>query len=311
MTHTSSGNTANDRGRCVLITGGSKGLGFAAATRFAQRGFCVVLTSRSAATAEVAAKNIRRHVPGAIVSGMALDLASLADVRAFAARFLSEVPALHILIANAAQIPTTQTPQHTTQGIEKTLGANHLGHFLLVQLLLPCLSMGVQDGGEARIVVVSSRLHQPNSLGPKVHFDFNDLQMQQAYHPMRAYKNSKLANLWFTYELDRQLADSKITVNALCPGFVPATAVAKSHGVERFLYSRVLTWLPFAHTLESAVDTYEFVATTPALKGISGRFYAEQQAIASSYESYSRAKAALLWIVSEQLTSSHITIGHM
>lgn len=289
-------------GRRVLITGGSRGLGFAAATKLAQRGFAIVLTSRTAARAEVAAERIRAAVANADVRGMALDLSSLAAVRAFVQRFAQATPALHVVIANAATQPTKQ-PQRTVDGYEMAWATNHLGHFLLVTELVPLLERGVAETGEARVVVVSSRLHMPGSMGPQVRFDWNDLDLQHNYHPMRAYKNSKLANIWFAYELNRRVEQRGITANALCPNFVPETIADEASGVRRVLYKYVLSLLPFAHSLDEATNTYVYVATDPALRGVGGKFFGEGRPIASSPESYDLAKAARLWQVSEQLTA--------
>lgn len=287
----------------VLITGGNRGLGFAAAKKLAQHGLRVILTSRSSERANQAAAEIRASVPEADVQGMALDLGSLTDVRAFAAQIAEKEQALHVLIANAAALPAKQR-QLSADGYEMTFAANHLGHFLLTNQLLPQLETAVRETGEARVVVISSRLHRPTSLGPKTDFRFDDLDMTHNYRPMRAYKNSKLANLWFTYELDRRMKGSGITASALCPNFVPETISSEATGMLRLMYRFVFSLLPFARSLDDATNTYLFVATNPLLKGVGGNFYGEQHEIASSAESYDHTKAAKLWQVSEALTAN-------
>lgn len=288
-------------GKLALVTGGSRGLGFVAAKRFAQAGFRVILTSRSEVRAEEAATTIRRELPGAAVQGLALDLSSLEDVRAFAERFATRERALHLLVANAANMPYTKKPEVTENGLEKTFATNHLGHFLLVTKLFPSLESAARETGEARVVVVSSRLHQPKSIGPGVRFDFGDPNLTHRYHPMVAYKNSKLANLWFTYELNRRVAGSGVTANALCPGFVPATIADEARELRRFRFRHILSRLPFARTPTEATDTYLFVGAHPSLKGTGGNFFAEGRPIHSSLESYDEDKAAWLWALSEQL----------
>lgn len=290
--------------KLVLITGGSRGLGFAAARKFARAGFRVVLTSRSAARADEAAAALRLETPEAVIWGMALDLSSLGNVRAFAAELAAQEDALHVLVANAANPPNAKVPEYTAEGFETTFATNHLGHFLLTTELLPSLSAAADRTGEARVVVVSSRLHQPKSMGPEVRFDFSDPNLTRNYHPMVAYKNSKLANLWFAYELNRRVQGSGITANALCPGFVPTTIANDARGLRWFMFRQVLSRLPFARTLDEATDTYLFVATHPSLKGIGGRFCAEGREISSSPESYDEGKAARLWALSEELVGS-------
>lgn len=288
--------------RLVLITGGSRGLGFAAAKKLAQRNLRVILTSRSMERAQQAATEIRATVPGADVQGMALDLGSLTAVCAFAAHVAATERAVHVLITNAAALPSKQR-QLSVDGYELTFATNHLGHFLLTKLLLPQLEVAANATGEARVVVISSRLHRPTSMGPKTDFRFDDLTMLTNYRAMRAYKNSKLANLWFTYELNRRIRGSGITANALCPNFVPETISSEATGVRRLLYQFVFSLLPFARSLDEATNTYLYVATNPVLKGVGGKFYGEQAEIESSAESYDQAKATELWNISEALVA--------
>lgn len=291
------------KGRVVLITGGSRGLGFAAAKKFVQAGFRVVLTSRSETRARDAAETIYRELPGAAVQGLALDLSSLEDVRSFAERFTLQERTLDVLVANAANMPQAKKPEFTENGLERTFATNHLGHFLLVTGLLPSLQGAAEETGEARVVVISSRLHKPNTMGPEVRFDFGDPNLTRGYQRVVAYKNSKLANLWFTYELNRRIAGSGITANALCPGFVPATIAADAHGLRRLVFKHVLARLPFARTLAEATDTYLFVATRSPT-GVGGMFFAEAREYLPTLESYDEDKAAWLWTLSEQLVDA-------
>jgi NAD(P)-dependent dehydrogenase (short-subunit alcohol dehydrogenase family) len=286
----------------VLITGGNRGLGFGAAEKLAQLGFRVVLTSRSGARAQEAAAQIRGRVAGGEVRGLALDLSSLTAVHSFAKRFAAEESALHVLIANAFANPRSKKPQYTVDGHETTFAVNHLGHFLLVTKLLPLLEAGAEEAEGARVVVVSSGLHSPGTIGPEVDFDLDDLDMRKrAYNRKVAYKNSKLANLLFAYELDRRMQGRGIRTNALCPGFVPETGLEKAKGLRRLLFRYVYHRLPFAKSLDEAVETYVYVATDPSLKGVGGKFYAEKREIPSSPESYDLEKAARLWQASEEM----------
>ncbi len=130
--------------KLVLITGGSRGLGFAAARKFARTGFRVVLTSRSAARADEAATTLRLETPEAVIRGMALDLSSLGNVRAFAAELAAQEDALHVLVANAANLPANmpnaKVPEYTAEGFETTFATNHLGRDCKV--VLGCIHRG-------------------------------------------------------------------------------------------------------------------------------------------------------------------------
>lgn len=262
-----------------------------------------MITSRDQATADRAADRLRSSVPGADVCGLTLDLSSMQAVRAFSERFIIGHQSLHILICNAAALPKGRGRVLTADGYEMTFATNHLGHFLLTECLTPLLRHAATQAGEARIIVVSSRLHIPGTLGVQTRFDFEDVHLQNGYSPMLAYKNSKLANMWFAYELNRRLQGSGITINALCPGFVPATMAENARGLERFIARYLLPHIPIAHTLDEATDTYTYVATDPVLKGIGGRFYGESRLIPSSPESYNVEKARRLWQLSEELTA--------
>lgn len=194
----------------ALITGSTKGIGFVTAKKLAQRGFRVVITGRTQSTCDEAAKKIAAEVPGATAVGMALDLSSLDDVRAFAARF--EGP-LKLLVNNAGNMSLDKKAVLTKDGIEATLATNAIGPFLLTRLLLPKL----RDAAPARIVNVGSRAHLPKSgYGAEVNWDWENLKGEKSYEPMTFYKNSKLAVMWLTYELQRQLAGSGVVVNAVC-----------------------------------------------------------------------------------------------
>ena len=184
----------NQRGRTALITGANTGLGFATARALAEHGAAVILACRDLTKAEAAAARINTHVPDASVSTLQLDLASLASIRAAAAKVRADHPAVDLLINNAGVIH----PGHarTEDGFELHLGTNHLGHFALTVLLLDRL---LPIAG-SRVVTVSSNAHRR----ARIHFD--DLQLDREYSLNNAYGQSKLANLLFTWELQRRLA---------------------------------------------------------------------------------------------------------
>jgi NAD(P)-dependent dehydrogenase (short-subunit alcohol dehydrogenase family) len=157
----------------------------------------------------------------------------------------------------------------------------------------------------ARVVNVSSRLHLPDSRGPGVAFDFGDAQLERGYQPDRAYKNSKLAVMWFTYELARRLPPRTITANAVCPGFVPTTAAESAHGVKRLFMRTLLPHMSFATSIAAASDSLVFMATDPTLDGVTGRFFGEMHPIQSSQESHDADKARRFWALAAGLTGFH------
>jgi retinol dehydrogenase-12 len=275
--------------KTALVTGSTKGIGFVTARKLAKRGFRVVVTGRAQSTCDEAATKIAAEVPGASAAGMALDVSSLDAVRAFAKSF--EGP-LDLLVNNAGNMSLDKNAALTKDGVEVTLATNVIGPFLLTRLLLPKL----RAAAPARIVNVGSRAHLPKSgYGAEVHWDWENLKGEKSYEPMTFYKNSKLALMWLTYELDRRLAGSGVVVNAVCPGFVPETVAEHAKGVRYFLFKHVMTHMPGAHTAEEAADNTVFAATDPAYEKKGGAFIGEQKEVKASDEAHDAAQAARFW----------------
>lgn len=275
----------------IVLTGGGRGLGRATALKLARLGHRVLLTVRTPAAGDDAVAWVRREVPGAHVQARALDLSSLASVRAFAKAVVEEGTAVDVLFHNAGVMQQSPARRTTADGFEETLGVNALAPYLLTHELWPAL----RRAQAPRVVCVTSRLHLPDSRGVPVDFDFDDPLLEKRYHPERAYKNSKLALLWFAWELARRAAGTPVTVNAVCPGFVPTTAAESTKGVMRFFMRHVLVHLPFAQSVDGATDSFVFMATDPALEGVTGKFYGEAQPLESSPESRDEAKARRFW----------------
>ena len=282
----------------ILITGGGRGLGRATAGTLAAAGHRVILVARTQAAAEAASGEIRGRAPGASVEPRSVELSSLAAVRAFAAAELERGEAIDVLYHVAGVMQQSPTRRVTVDGNEETLAVNVLAPFLLTHLLLPAL----ERSPSARVVTVSSRLHLPSSRGVPVDFDLDDPQLEHGYQPDRAYKNSKLAVIWFTYELQRRLPPRTITANAVCPGFVPVTAAASTRGAKRWFMQTVLPRMPFAVSVAAAADALAFVAVDPSIEGVGGRFFAERRPIDSSPESYDLDKARRFWEIAAGLT---------
>ena len=282
----------------ILVTGGGRGLGRVTAGKLASAGHHVVLHARRPEAAEAAASAIRAAHPGAVVTPHAADLSSMASVRTLAAEVLDAHQRIDAVLHIAGAMQQSETRRLTSDGYEETLAVNALAPFLLTGLLLPAL----ERSPAARIVNTSSRRHLPDSHGAPVAFDFDDPMLERGYDPDRAYKNSKLAVLWVTYEQARRLGGRPITANAVCPGFVPVTASDSAHGAKRLFMRTVLLRMPFAVSVDAATDSFVFMATDPALDGVSGRFYGERHPLESSPDSHDAAMAAHFWAMAERLT---------
>ena len=279
--------------KTALITGGNRGLGLVAARKLAERGFDLVITARAPAQGESAAAAIRGRVPAASVEVLPLDLASFESIRSFPARLGATTRPLHALVLNAGLMTQDRQPRFTAEGFELTLGTNHVGHFLLTHLLLPRL----RAAAPARIVVVASQMHRAGvGKGAGPDFDYGNLRAEKSFDPVVAYRNSKLANLWFTFELARRLEGSGVTVNAVCPGFVPATIADRMPGLfQRLVFRHVLPLLSFTRTPEQGGENTARTAADPALAGLSGRLFADLKELDASDDARDPAQAKRLW----------------
>ncbi len=282
--------------KTALVTGGTRGLGFETARKLAAAGHRVVLTARKAAEGEAAVALIVSKTPGADVRSLVLDLASFASIRAFAQAFHATGLPLHLLVNNAGLMTLDPKPTLTVDGFELTLGTNHIGHFLLTHLLLDDL----RRAAPSRIVVVSSGMHRRGvGPGPGPDFDYDNLRAEKSFHPSTAYRNSKLANLWFAFELDRLVRSENIAVVAVSPGWVPETqADAQPNGFQRFLFRSVLPHLPIARTLRQGSDNTVFAALTPALQAQGGGYFEDQKPSLLSDDAKDMEQAKRLWAAS-------------
>ena len=279
--------------RIAMITGGNSGIGFATASKLAARGYHVILASRNQQASAKAIARIKASQPESSVESIPLDLASLAAVRECAAAFHAKGYPLQLLINNAGVSVAGKQASLTADGFEMTFGTNHLGHFLLTNLLMEDLC----QSAPARVITVSSQLHIPGYRGERgPDFDYGNLKGEKYYNASLFYKNSKLANMWFTYELQRRLAGTGVTSNAVCPGFVPeAIASRREARMERFLFGQVLARMPFARSLEQASDSYMVAATAARYGNVGGKFIVDGKEKPSSPDSYNEQKAGLLW----------------
>jgi NAD(P)-dependent dehydrogenase (short-subunit alcohol dehydrogenase family) len=281
--------------RAAIVTGSKRGLGFVTARMLAESNYDVVITGRTLDATKNAAAEIQAKVPGSTIEGFALDLTSFPSVRQFVEDFHALGWPLHVLVNNAGMMSFEEEIRHTADGHELTLSTNCIGHFLLTHLLLPDL----KAHAPSRIVVMASQMHHPEEapkIGPPTDFDFDNLRGERSYHPVVAYRNSKLGNLWFSYDLHHRLEGTGVTVNAVCPGFVPETvADHQTTAFKRFLFRYVLKYTKGARSPEKGASNTAFAAIDPSLAEVSGKFFVDHRAIPSSDESYDTVKSRRFW----------------
>jgi retinol dehydrogenase-14 len=277
------------RGRTALITGASAGIGLEAAVAIARMGAEVVMVARDRARGEAALRAVRERSGSQTVSLLLCDLGSQASVRALASAFRAAHPRLHILINNAGGVSTER--RQTVDGIEETFAVNHLGPFLLTNLLLDV----VEKSAPARIVNVASTGHYRGSL------DFDDLGFARGgYWIMRAYSRSKLANVVFTRDLARRLANKNVTVTSLHPGAVATNIWAGAPGWAKPLLA--VAKRLFMITPEEGGSRVVFLATSPDVEGKTGGYYENNVEREPARLALDDEVAARLWAVSAQLT---------
>ncbi|MHB2025941.1 MAG: SDR family oxidoreductase [Elusimicrobiota bacterium] len=269
--------------RVCLVTGANSGIGFCTALELSRRGAAVVLGCRDKERGETARDEIRRLSGNSKVDVLLMDLADLASVRAAAAEFRERHGRLHVLINNAGLLRRKR--QTTPDGLEATFQSNHLGHFLLTNLLLDVLKECVP----ARVVTVSSKAHKRGAMR------WDDLQLERSYNLMTAYSQSKLANILFTYELARKLEGSGVTANCLHPGVIASGIFRDLPGFIKGPLGLVLT------SPEKGAEPSLRLACAPELEAVSGKYFDRMKEADSSPESHDADAAARLWQISAKL----------
>jgi len=277
-------------GKTCIITGGNSGIGKATALGLARMGATVVIVSRDKERGEVALADIIAKSGNRNVQLVLGDMSSQDSVRKLAIEFKARHEMLHLLVNNAGVYLTRSTT--TVDGLESTFAINYLGPFLLTSLLLDVL----KGSAPSRIVNVSSDAHN----GAKVNFE--DLQGEKKFSGWHAYAQSKLAMILFTHELAKKLDGTGVTVNSAHPGVV-RTNFANNNGLVTFGF-RLMR--PFFISPKSAAKRILYVATSPDLEGVTGKYFTKMREVKSSQESYDDASAKRLWQVSEQLTKVSI-----
>jgi len=302
----------------ILVTGGNSGIGYECVRRLARDGQAVVIASRDRGASAAAAARIRDETGNAEIGEMGLDLGSCAAVRTFAREVEERDLPIHAIVCNAGLQTSGKQVIRSADGYERTFAVNHLGHFLLVNLLLRRLAAHAP----ARVMIVASGVHDPKRRTgmPKPDVGHFDVLAQtggprpDVFEPRLAYVNSKLCNLWFAYELTRRLAaagltskERPISVNAYEPGLVPGSGLAREYPPAlRWIWLRVLPALarvatrftPSINTADTAGEALARLVVDPSLVRISGKYFpahARWGEAPSSDASYDQTRAAALW----------------
>jgi len=271
--------------KICLVTGASRGIGFHTALGLARKGAFVVLVGHNQQRAERASRRINAYAMKKTTDFLVADLSSQEEIYKLAEMYKEKYNQLDVLVNNVGGFFLKH--RESVDGIELTFALNHLSYFMTTLLLLDA----ILSSGSARIINVSSESHRGHEM------NFDDLQLKNGYNGMRAYGQSKLANLLFTYELSRRLTGTGVTVNALHPGFV-RTYLGKQNELVRGVMEIVDL---FAKGPEEGAKTPVYLANSPDVAKITGQYFIAQKQVPSSSESYDTVSMEGLWQVSEQL----------
>jgi NAD(P)-dependent dehydrogenase (short-subunit alcohol dehydrogenase family) len=259
----------------ILVTGATDGLGKRVARELAAKGTTVLLHGRSPERLEATLEELRGQRGSQKVGSYLADLSSLATVRDLAARILSEHDRLDVVVNNAGIIARER--EESEDGYELTFAINYLSHFLLTRLLMPLL----KKSGPARIVNVASAGQSP--------VDFSNLMLEREYDAMKAYSQSKLAQIMFTFELAERLSDTGVSVNALHPASLMDTKMVQ----DTFGYTM--------STVEEGAEATVHLAASPELEGVTGRYFDGTREARANRQAYDPQARQTLWELSEEL----------
>jgi NAD(P)-dependent dehydrogenase (short-subunit alcohol dehydrogenase family) len=259
----------------ILVTGATDGLGKRVARELAAKGTTVLLHGRSPERLEATLEELRGQTSTEKVGSYVGDLSSLAAVRDLADRILSEYDRLDVLVNNAGII--VQERKESEDGYELTFTVNYLSHFLLTRLLLPLL----KDSAPARVVNVASAGQSP--------IDFDDSMLEHGYDAMKAYSQSKLAQVMFTFELAERLQGTGVTVNALHPASLMDTKMVQ----DTFGYTM--------STVEEGSEAVVRLAVSSEFEGVTGRYFDGKREARADGQAYDKEARQTLWELSEEL----------
>lgn len=279
-------------GKTVVVTGASSGIGLETAQALAGAGAGVVITARHEGRGRAALEEIGRRSGSSSVELVVFDLADLTSVRAGAAEILARCARIDVLVNNAGLVLSDR--RVTSDGLEQTFVINHLGPFLLTQLLLERITASAPS----RIVNVASTAHR----GARQGLDFADLQSERRYSGMQAYARSKLANIYFTSELARRLRGTGVTVNCLHPGTV-ATGYGRDGDARGVLAFGLKVIKPFVLNPAQGARTSVYLASAPELADVSGQYFVRRRPASPTKVARDPEAALRLWEASEKLVS--------
>lgn len=278
------------RGKTVLITGATNGIGLEASVELARRGARMYLVGRDPGRTEAAVAQVKARSGSGDVSSFLCDFSSQASIRTLAGEVLGRLDRLDVLINNAGGV--NKKRELTVDGIEKTFAVNHLGYFLLTNLLLDLL----KRSAPARVVTVASIGHRRGTL------DFDDLGFERGgYWIMKAYTRSKLANVLFAFELARRLTGTGVTSNSLHPGSVATNIWSGAPAWAKPLIQ--ILYRPFFLTAEQGGAFIVQLAADPKLEGVTGKYFEKGVAVPPAPLAQDEALAQRLWDVSAAMTS--------
>jgi NAD(P)-dependent dehydrogenase (short-subunit alcohol dehydrogenase family) len=279
-------------GKVILITGGTSGIGKAAATALAGMGATVVITGRNEERGKRALQEVREESGNDGVELILADLTVQDEVRRLAEELRERHNQLEVLVNNAGLVLSERT--ETPDGIETQLAINHLAPFLLTNLLLDLL----KESAPSRIVTVSSDAHRWAKI------DLDDLQSRKRYRGMQVYGKTKLANIMFTYELAERLEGTGVTANCMHPGGVNTNFGNNQGGPMNLLFR---LFKPFMRSPEQGADTLIYLASSPEVEGMTGKYLADRKVKAASDAAYDETTRKRLWEASEELTGLKVT----
>jgi NAD(P)-dependent dehydrogenase (short-subunit alcohol dehydrogenase family) len=276
------------KGKVVVVTGANSGMGKIIATDLASRGCTLIMVCRIREKPNVALNEVQGKSKNSNIELMSTDLSSQKEIRLLAEKIKEKYPVIDILVNNAGCMSFGYN--ETEDKIERTFATNHLGYFLLTNLLLD----NILQSHEGKIINVSSEASRTGKI------NFDDLNLKEDYSTFKAYAQSKLANIMFTYELARRL-DGKVVVNCVHPGNVPNTKLGQGSNI----YKKFIETLPqnLILTPEEGADTTIWLASSEEAKGISGKYFYKRNEIKSKDVSYDLEACKKLWDVSEQLVN--------
>jgi NAD(P)-dependent dehydrogenase (short-subunit alcohol dehydrogenase family) len=275
------------RGKTILVSGATSGIGLEASVELARRGAHVALVGRDPVRVVAACQTVRARSGSREVSTFLCDFASQAAIRGLADAFRARHDRLHVLVNNAGGV--NKARRQSVDGVELTFAVNHLGYFLLTNLLLDLLVRSAP----ARVVTVASIGHRRGTL------DFDDLGFERGYSIMRAYTRSKLANVLFAAELARRLAGTGVTSNSLHPGSVATNIWSGAPTWAKPIIA--LLYRPFLVSAAKGAATIVQLAASPELEGVTGRYFEQGAPVEPAPLARDEALARRLWDVSAGL----------